>query len=110
MNRTNRATYTLENVEQTMPHTIPRSIRDDVPIDAIVKLGFVVTDNPIFKSEWMWVIVTERLPDGRYSGELNSEPSVVDLYCGDSVTFGPEHIANIYERDDDPRPRLRLAA
>lgn len=47
--------------------------------------------------ERMWVLVTERLADGTYAGTLESTPETVGaLERGARVTFGPEHVADVY--------------
>jgi len=58
--------------------------------------------------ERMWVIVRKKLDDGRYEGELDSDPATVNVECGAMVTFGPEHVcaidrgktlASVFERE-----------
>jgi hypothetical protein len=47
----------------------------------------------------MWVKVDKLLPEYRYRGVLQSVPVVVDgLAHGDTVEFGPEHIAAMVQK------------
>lgn len=51
--------------------------------------------------ERMWVKVTDVSRNGsvRYKGELNNAPVVVsDLELGDTVKFGPQHVASAASR------------
>jgi hypothetical protein len=45
----------------------------------------------------MWVLITGITADGRYVGVLESMPTTPGgLHKGAELTFGPEHVADIY--------------
>lgn len=48
-------------------------------------------------TERMWIKVVRRNDDGTYAGELNNDPARLALKCGHALTFGPEHIIDLWE-------------
>lgn len=104
--------WSLQNIEdahRASPNTffIPDlEERRSQPAGAGVRLHFVLQQQgpDLPEAERMWVDVTEPLSDqGRYRGVLTNEPVYLkDISAGDTVEFGPEHIAQILVRRDDP--------
>jgi hypothetical protein len=94
----------LQNVEEShradpVAFSIPRSDqRASLQVGNLVKLIFIA-DPPSprgLTAERMWVAVQE-VRDGRYVGSLDNQPSfIADLEPGDTVHFGPEHVAALY--------------
>ncbi|MHB0935081.1 MAG: immunity protein Imm33 domain-containing protein [Armatimonadota bacterium] len=104
--------WTLENVEATHrahPDSFfiaSRQERTGLKVGALVRLHFVLAeeDDDLPRAERMWVEITRRGWLGRsYTGVLTNEPAYIeDLHVGDTITFRPEHIAQILVRKDDP--------
>ncbi|MEM6505771.1 MAG: DUF2314 domain-containing protein [Planctomycetota bacterium] len=100
---TGPVTFTLENAEELhheFPDTFwipPRERRENLTQDDLVKLIFVVTDGVKTQTERMWVVIQQA--DGRqYTGILDNDPYSTDrLKAGEPVTFGPQHVIDIYE-------------
>jgi hypothetical protein len=64
-----------------------------------VKLLFWIqsADEDVAVCERMWVLITGIGADGRYVGVLESMPTTPGgLHKGAELTFGPEHVADIY--------------
>ncbi|HXK61700.1 MAG TPA: hypothetical protein PLP42_17575 [Acidobacteriota bacterium] len=94
-----------EDRQAASPHTfiIPsREERKSVSSGDAVKLLFDIETREggeVFDRgvDRMWVIV-KSCKSGRYIGVLDSDPGVAEnlnLYKGDTIVFGPEHIAEI---------------
>jgi hypothetical protein len=81
--------------EHPFTFSIPRSdVRRSLALGDRVKLLFGVGDGT--SNERMWVEVTE-VGSGGYVGRLANAPVAIDdLQEGDSVEFGPEHVAAIW--------------
>ena len=70
-------------------HIPPEEERKNLPIGSFAKVGF---EDPAGGGERMWFRIVSAT-NGRYIGELNNHPAVVDgLQYGDKVEFGPEHV------------------
>ena len=72
-----------------------------------VKLVFLFWQNdkgePYVLSERMWVVI-QRVVDSKYVGVLQSDPvSAGRVKVGDLIEFGPEHVASVFFRKNDPR-------
>ena len=100
----NNAPYTLANAEQ-MALKNPDSFiidcrkrRENLAVGRTVKLAFL---HPKGSGERMWVeTFMKDMDTGRYTGRLVNIPTLFDnhaLKYQDNVTFGPEHIYEIYE-------------
>jgi uncharacterized protein YegJ (DUF2314 family) len=97
-------TYAIDNSEETaaeFPDTFyipPRIERESVEEGTIVKLVFrFETESEAFV-ERMWVIVKERKKDGSFVGVLDNDPNCTDeIQSGLEVSFGPEHIIEIWK-------------
>lgn len=94
-----------EELNHAYPDTfeIPSAeARKDVRIGNWVKLGFMIlspTDN--YDTERMWVAVAESSSDC-YCGTLRNDPCHdVGAVLGDPIMFGPQHLLNIAEDEDD---------
>lgn len=61
------------------------------------KLGFLAKEarDDGCDGERMWVRVTKCLADGSYEGELDNEPTFLDMNLGDAVAFQTKHILQI---------------
>lgn len=95
-------TYTLDNAEDVareFPDTFyipPRAQREKIPAEKLVKLIFRMETETEAFVERMWVIVKEKLEDGRYIGILDNDPSCTEeIKSGLKISFGPEHIIAI---------------
>ena len=75
----------------------PREQRESLVKDDLVKLLFVISDGVNSQTERMWVLV-ERVEGNQYAGILDNDPYSTDqLKAGEPVTFGPQHVIDIYE-------------
>lgn len=99
--------WSLINIEQRHSENpvefqiLSRKLREAVKPDDLVKLIFSPTgrgpagSNP--ENERMWVLVKETAGT-QFRGILDNDPQNIDnLTAGDEVSFGPEHILEIYE-------------
>ena len=98
----------VENAHHEYPRTfsIPRSEqRRNLNIGQVVKLVFLL-DAPgddIPTAERMWVEVKEAR-GSQYIGILDNEPfHISNLKLGDAIEFGPEHVAALYRKPEDPQ-------
>ena len=75
-----------------------RPEREAVTEGKLVKLVFrLETESEAFV-ERMWVIVKERKNDGSFLGILDNDPTCTEeIQSGLEVTFGPEHIIEIWK-------------
>lgn len=83
-NKANPDTFKIPNIEE----------RQSLKPDTIVKLIFRTDDES--EGERMWVEITKSNNFG-YDGVLDNDPvNIKGLKSGDKVTFGPQHIIDIY--------------
>ncbi len=60
-------------------------------------------DSPIIDCERMWVTV-QKVVGGRFKGQLESLPVTSKALAPlDVIEFGPEHVAGVFIRKNDPR-------
>lgn len=71
-----------------------RAERESIPRGDFAKV--------ILDDERFWVEVTERHPDGRYTGTVANELVCCDLPYGSPLDFGPEHVADIMHMEELP--------
>jgi hypothetical protein len=99
--------WSLENVDEQhrlhpRTYSIPRSeVRDALAPGQLVKLAFL-SESPDgqWSGERMWVEIVA-VESGRYLGKLDNQPRYLGtLQIGDSVQFGPEHVAAIHVLPD----------
>jgi uncharacterized protein YegJ (DUF2314 family) len=71
-----------------------------IEVGAWAKLLFVLNepDEDGMEGEAMWVKITT-YADGRYTGELDSDPTIVPLEAGDQITFENRHIRDFIPAD-----------
>lgn len=80
----------------------PRADREIIQPGDIVKLVFGLNDPGEVTAERLWVIVDGMDPAG-FEGILDSDPAyLTTLSSGDRITFGPEHIIEIFDENDYP--------
>jgi len=106
------ASWILENVEKSNrahPDTFfiaSRQERERMKVGDKVRLHFHLKEvgEGLPGAERMWVEITKRSWIGcKYTGTLTNEPEFIeDLRLGDTVTFSPEHIAQIFVPKDNP--------
>jgi len=74
--------------------------RENLQPDQYVKLVFRFSDENSDREdnecERMWVRVTGVDDDGYYFGTIENDPNHDAASCGDSITFHPLHVADIY--------------
>jgi hypothetical protein len=99
--------FTLEDGEQYhrgAPDTLeipPRSAREAVRPNQIVKLMFKITVDGESLVERMWVVVERRDADG-YVGVLDNQPqSTEKMQPGMRIRFQPRHVIDVYPQGDD---------
>jgi hypothetical protein len=78
----------------------PRSEREGLRVGDFARLVFVdsIHSRPaVGERMWVQVVAAE---SGRYRGRLRNTPALIrDLTEGDSIEFGPEHVAEWFERE-----------
>jgi hypothetical protein len=85
-----------------------REERTGLRVGDMVKLLFLFLNrqddgSPIIDCERMWVTVLE-VAGGRYTGQLESLPYTSKALAPlDTIHFGPEHVAAVFVRKNDPR-------
>ena len=97
MNSQHPETFSIPSLEE----------RTSLQAGARVKLGFLFlteqAGEELIQCERMWCMIGE-VSNGRYVGVLESNPvSSPALQAGDQIRFGPEHVATVLIRRDDPR-------
>lgn len=69
-----------------------------IEIQDYVKIRFDQEDIP---SEWMWVLVTDIMPDDMFVGQLDNDPiNLTNIKCGDLLEFKREEIAMLVKKED----------
>ena len=107
------AQWTLENIVKTAAKNpesffIPNELeRRSQKVGAMVRLHFTILKRKDTDphAERMWVEIFQSMEKNRtYKGYLTNQPAIIKgLKIGDTVEFGPEHIAQTIIKQNDPR-------